>query len=217
MATPEQLRTRLAELARLANGDLDRLLRAVQGTDLLPALYDLLPALIDQYGTASGLLAAEWYDEARAAAGVRGSFTARPAKIGDTGAAALIGWASATANSPEAMASLLAGGLQRRVTNFGRQTVMESAVSDPRATGWQRVARVTGCNFCQMLAGRGAVYRESSVSFGAHDDCHCQAAPKWTGKADLFDVQEYRRSVRADSATSDADKARAREWIAANL
>lgn len=212
MPPPEQLRKRLADLMGLADGDLARLLSL--GTE---ALYDLLPALIDQYGSAASLLAAEWYDDARAAAEVRGRFAAIPADLPDT-SGSLIGWAQSTATTPEAFASLLAGGAQRRIASYARHTVMDSSVADPRAEGWMRVARVSGCGFCRMLAGRGAVYNESSVRFGAHDGCHCQAAPKWSGKADLFDVAEYRRSTRARSdSITEADNARARDWIAANL
>jgi hypothetical protein len=56
-------------------------------------LRDILPALVDTYGQAAGALAADWYDEARDEAGVRGRFRALVADVPDPGADALAGWA----------------------------------------------------------------------------------------------------------------------------
>jgi hypothetical protein len=33
------------------------------------------------------------------------------------------------------------------------------------------------CDFCSMLADRGAVYGEASAEFEAHDHCSCSAQP----------------------------------------
>jgi hypothetical protein len=35
----------------------------------------------------------------------------------------------------------------------------------------------SACEFCSMLARRGAVYGAESVSFHAHDACGCSAEP----------------------------------------
>lgn len=219
MATPQQLRERVAQLVREASGDLDLIWSQVAGsTDLTAALFDLMPALIDTYGPAIAVVAADWYDDAREERSVRGAFRAIPAGNPDPGASALIGWAQSEATGEDALKSLILGGMQKRLANFSRDTIIRSSVSDPQATGWMRTARSGGCRFCRMLAGRGAVYRESTVHFGAHDHCNCQAAPAWGGKPDVFDVREYRRSTRhANEESSEADNARARDWIAANL
>lgn len=175
------------------------------------ALHDILPALIDTYGAAAATLAADWYDEARAKAGVGGRFTAIPADIQDTGAHALIGWALTEAHDYTTFRTLIEGGVERRVANFSRLTVTGSAVADPKARGWQRVGSGE-CHFCAMLIGRGAVYSEATADFAAHDHCRCSAVAVWTGHA--LPVKPYTPTTRN---VTDADRARVREWIAKNL
>ena len=69
-----------------------------------------------------------------------------------------------------------AGAVSRLVLDAGRETVLETVRREPRA-GWQRVTSGRSCDFCQMLAGRGAVYSEDSSSFQSHDSCGCSAEP----------------------------------------
>lgn len=71
------------------------------------------------------------------------------------------------------------GAMARLVLNGGRETVVASTGADPRARGWARVLGGGGCDFCQMLAGRGDVYSEETASFEAHDRCGCTAEPSW--------------------------------------
>jgi hypothetical protein len=70
-----------------------------------------------------------------------------------------------------------AGAMARLVLNAGRETTTLTIADDPRARGYQRVLGGGGCDFCQMLAGRGAVYGEQSADFEAHDHCGCTAEP----------------------------------------
>ncbi|WP_052337066.1 hypothetical protein [Nocardioides alkalitolerans] len=221
MATAFSLQRDVGALTGLAQTEIDALFaQLVDAAQAREALNDVLPALILQYGQAAAAMAADWYDELRLEFGVAGRFTATPAQLGDPGAAALVGWAETTSTDLSAMSSLIAGGVARRVGNWARQTVMGSSLADPRASGWQRVARTNGCDFCVMLARRGAVYTQRGVNFGAHDDCNCGAAPKWSGRGDVFDVADYRKSTRTDRTTDaqrEASNARARDWIANNL
>lgn len=217
MATPEELRTAIAELVRRANGDLAELWRLASASEIAEALYDVLPALIDTYGIAASAIAADWYDDARAAKGVGGRFSAIAADIPNPGAQPLVAWALERSTSDEGFRGLIEGGMQRRIANFSRKSLMESSVADPRSKGWMRVG-IGECEFCRMLISRGAVYTEATVRFGAHDSCRCQCAPVWGGDADVFDVEEYRRSLRNRSdSTRSSDNARAREWIEQNL
>lgn len=91
----------------------------------------------------------------------------------------------ATANgiAPEvAMAngrSMMSGALARLVLNAGRSTITDSLAADPRARGYERVLGGSGCDFCQMLAGRGEVYSAETADFEAHDRCGCSAQPVW--------------------------------------
>lgn len=219
MSTPAEpasslaLRTSLAGLTLLAFDDL--------GSGWLPAgddpqaaqgaLADLLAPLLATYGAAAAALAADWYDELRDTDKITGRFRAAPAVLGEQGAAELAGFAVGPlfgVPDRQAAITLAQGGLQRRIADAARQTVMGSALADPRADGWQRVTHPEACAFCRMIAGRGAVFRESTADFASHDHCFCTAIPSWTGKP--RPVRPYTPSARG---TTDADRARAREWI----
>lgn len=179
------------------------------------ALLDLLPSLIDTWATAAGSFTADWYDDRREEADVKGRFRAIVPDLGDLGAKELARWGAApldldVPNLP-LVRSRVEGGLQRRVTNMSRKTVMTSSIEDPQARGWQRMARSNGCPFCQMLAGRGFIYSEKSADFGAHDYCHCSAVPAFSGRP--VPVRAYKPT---DRTITDADRARTREWLASN-
>lgn len=175
-----RLRSGLLVLTRGLSTDLSAVWRQVEtAAGANTALQDILPALIDQYGSAAGVMAAEWYDDLRAKRGVGGSFRAEPVDLTDTGTAELLGYAKATATDFAAFQTLILGGSQRRMANFSRLTVMQSSVADPQARGWYRVGDGSTCPFCSMLLGRGAVYSEASADFQAHDHCGCTASPEF--------------------------------------
>lgn len=212
MATPAELRRALADLNVLAARDLGRIFRALQdGDNVAEALHDILPSLVARYGEAAAALAADWYDDLRAAKGVGGAFAAIPADLKDGGAHALVGWAVDTATDDGSLVALLEGGLQRRVINFGRFTVTESSIADPRADGWQRLGQGKNCTFCDMLISRGAVYSEASADFGSHDHCNCVAVPAFKGEP--REVKPYAPSLRG---STDAERALVRAWIASH-
>ena len=174
------LRTETASLVRLADRDLARLWRLVAaGAAADEALRDLLPAIVTEYGAAGAALAAEWYDEQRAEAGVARAFTAVPAEASDRGTQSLIGWALTTAADDAGLQALILGGVQRRIADHVRGTVTGSAVADPSARGWRRVGDGDSCLFCSLLLSRGAVYSEATADFKSHDNCGCSAAPDW--------------------------------------
>lgn len=191
--------------------DLDLLWRQVHdAAEAQVALNDVLPALIDTYGLAASALAAEWYDELRHKVGTKGRFTAIAADIKDSGAHALVGWAVSEAHDMDSLQTLVLGGMQRRIANFSRQTVMDSSLADPGARGWQRVG-VGECKngFCDILIARGAVYSEATADFAAHDHCKCTAVPAFDGEP--RPVKPFTPSLRQQT---DADRARVRAWLA---
>jgi hypothetical protein len=211
MPSPTLLRNGVAGVATLALRDLSAAWRDAEDTARAGAvLRDTLPAVIETYGAAAATLAADWYDESRDEAEVRRFFQATPATIKEVGADSLIAWATAEATDVTALRTLIEGGTQRRITNFSRATVVESALADPEAIGWQRVG-AGSCAFCQMLISRGAVYSEASADFASHDHCKCAAVPAWGGAS--LPVKPYTPSTKKGS---DADRARARAYLRAN-
>ena len=80
----------------------------------------------------------------------------------------------------EAMANALTqstGSMARLVLDAGRETIVQTVRADRAAFGWQRILGGGGCDFCQMLAGRGAVYKEDTADFPSHDHCGCTGEP----------------------------------------
>lgn len=75
--------------------------------------------------------------------------------------------------------SEMLGAVARLVLNAGRSTITDSLAQDPRAAGYERVLGGAGCDFCQMLAGRGGVYSAETADFEAHDHCACTPSPVW--------------------------------------
>lgn len=206
---PISLRAETASLIRLADRDLARLWRLIaNGAAADEALHDLLPAIITEYGAAGAAMAAEWYDQQREKVGARGAFTALPVAADDRGAHALVGWALAEANDDTSLATLVAGGAQRRIADHARYTVARNSIEDKAARGWQRVGSGDNCSFCNMLIGRGAVYSESTVEFSSHDRCNCEAQPAWGGRP--LPVKPYVPSRRN---ITDADRERVVRWL----
>ena len=225
MATASDLQRQMAALTGLAERDLRLLLLEVEDlASMGVALNDILPILIDTYGHAASAITADWYDERREQVGPRGRFAAIPAPMpNNTGAGALVGWAESEAHSPESMLQLALGGMQRRIADQSRATVIGSVGRDPSARGWMRVGDAANCGFCDLLISRGAVYSADSVKFGAHDNCNCGAAPSWGRPSDVFDVDAYRSSQRRarlkerDPEQYARENATARAWVADNL
>lgn len=77
----------------------------------------------------------------------------------------------------------VAGSATSLVLDGGRETIVETVAADPRVSYWQRVTGGDPCAFCAMLATRGAVYKESTVDFQAHDHCSCSAEPEYADSA----------------------------------
>jgi hypothetical protein len=79
----------------------------------------------------------------------------------------------------------LRGASTRMVMMGGRDTVTNAVHLDSMADGWERVIEPGACGFCAMLAGRGAVYKERTVGFRAHDHCHCIARAVFVGQKSI--------------------------------
>lgn len=176
MAT--SLRAETDQLVGLANRDLTRLWGLVaNGAAVDEALYDLLPAIVREYGAAGGALAAEWYEQQREKAGVRGRFTALPIDPNDRGAQALVGYALATAIDDTSLKTLIHGGVQRRVADHVRLTVANNSVTDRAAQGWVRVGEgACKSGWCDQYID-GEVRTVAGYDFDAHDNCRCGVVP----------------------------------------
>jgi hypothetical protein len=223
VTTATEARQGLLDLTALAKRDLDLVwlqISDLPAEQVRDALREILPAITDEYGIAAAALAADWYDDAREAAGVGGSFTATPVDIPPQerfDALARWGTTPLFAESPNKTSALtlITGGLQRVVADAHRLTVVESTMADPEASGWRRVGVGANCGFCQMLIGRGAVYTEASVTFRSHDHCNCVASPTWAPNVVKISGEPFRQSKKDRSEeTKRRDNQRAYAFIA---
>lgn len=208
----------LEELLRLALGDLDLVWRQITTADAArEALMDLLPELSAMYGAAAATLAADWYDEMREAAEVDGRFRAIPVDLPDREQTDILArWAVGPlfAEEPDfdSAKSLAAGGFYRLVADADRETILRSLRSDPRGTGWSRRTTGKSCSFCQMIAGRGAVYSAETANFSSHNSCDCLAVPVIGD--DTREVKPYVPSQKFSTQQQrDANNARLREYL----
>lgn len=149
------------------------------------ALFDFVPALISEYGDVAASVAADWYDELRAAEGVAGSFRAPLAPLlPDEQVKDRLGYAT-RASGPLWLgdSATLAGFLSLMVNEYalqpGRDTVMQAAHKDNAA--YARIPEPGACKFCLMLSSRGFVYSKSTAgdSKKFHGKCRCNAMPVW--------------------------------------
>ena len=209
------LQSDLAVVSGLAVAELEPVW-VLPPAEVQPALMDVLPAVLDAYALAAGAASADVYDDLRDAAGVAGRFAAIVAPLREFGVESLVKWGlkplSREVPDLSTARTLVEGGVQKRVVNAGNESFTLSASEDPQARGYQRVTRSSACRFCQMVAGRGAVYTKASSTFACHEHCHCSAVPAWGGRA--LPVGPYEPS---DRPMTDADRARVRKWIADNL
>jgi hypothetical protein len=190
-------------LTRLLVRDVRGMRRLILPQRLRESVPDWLAAMnavVAQYARVSAALAADFYDGQREAAGVPGAFTvplADPPPEQQTEES--LRWAvkdlwprepkEATPAQLQPMdvrlmqaekkAELVA---QKLVADTGRGTVREAVRQDRQATAWARSAARGACAFCKLLASRGAVFKEDTADFRAHDGCHCGVIPVFRGQ-----------------------------------
>jgi hypothetical protein len=179
----------------------------------------VLAPMIDQYGLATGSLAAEWYDLNRELARVGGSWSGAVVQDPNIDTGPMIGGTVKDFGTIESMLAGLQAGMDLRVRQAANGTVMDSTLRDPRASGWGRVASAGCCSYCALLASRGSVYRsQQTATFCPHLHCHCVAAPAWGGSTEPLRSREDTIATRRN--LSDTERARqnkqARAWIAEN-
>lgn len=138
-----------------------------------------LPKLVTAYGYGAATLGADYFDNARTEAAIRGSFRAAPVAPAEQGALEVLARVAVGplfGAKPDAKSALTLalGGVQRHIANADRETVRLASVEDKRA-GWVRVGN-GGCEWCQGFLD-GEVHYTEGYDFNAHDHCNCSAEP----------------------------------------
>lgn len=179
-------------------------------------LLDSVPLVVAYFSEGSAALAADFYEDERERAQVRGRFSPEPVvadRMEKLGRAVV--WASEPLFDPgieTTVTERLAPVIQLETARPYRDTVTTNQRRDPQAVGWRRVSG-GGCPFCRMLAGRGAVYKSDTARFASHPHCHCTAAPVFAGQQSGPEASplQYAASRRRKS---EADRARVRAYLA---
>ena len=160
-----------AALSDAALVDLDKIMRASANESPAvqrEALMDLLPALGNQYASATGEVAAVFSGELMELQDVKKpvapeTLALPPAKSWF----ALAGFgASDRVMERGGMLlaySLIAGGMTKRLTEFAADTMIGNASIQSVSTSAARVPKTGCCAWCGMLASRGAVYSTESA------------------------------------------------------
>ena len=171
MPSPAEQARVLRGLSALTKRDLEAIWRKLnldRPDRLAEPLAVILEEITAKYGSAAATLAAEWYDEARAAAGVAGSFRAAPALLPEPSRfESLARWGVGPmfgGDGPDAALQLLLGGLSRQVLNMARDTTAGNVALDPAGPRYARHASANACAFCAMLATRGADYTSEDAA-----------------------------------------------------
>lgn len=230
LALIDQHRRAQANVVTLSERALRTLFRnlpsdAVAATELLLVN---VPAVVTSLGEVAATEAADFYDEARSSSRPAGTFraaTAPAAPVEQIEAMVRWGVTPLWAVGPRLEAALarIAGGTARLVRQPGRHTVLESTEQDPARPRYARYPNRGACDFCLMLASRGAVYTEDTatavtgrtmggpgtrggpitttrgsqaVGEPFHDSCGCEAVPVWTPD----DLPPINRELQAEWA-----------------
>ncbi|MCW2287030.1 hypothetical protein EDF60_1681 [Leucobacter luti] len=177
-------------------------------------LLDTVPGVIDYYSEGTAALAADAYMDARA--GVAGSYAAAPIVLDRTVKIRRgVAWASEplVAGELDLTAARMAKLARTEMTRPYRDTTLRNGAADGMFVGYRRIARGESCGFCKALADRGAVFKQGTAYFAAHDNCQCTAAAAFVGQPQgpEASVMQYTASKRRRTP---AEKARINAWAA---
>lgn len=180
-----------ADLSSLAVKDMEAFMARLDVGDVAAArdaLAEFTTALVDTYGKPAALLAAQFYDDMRAespnATGRFRAIMADPASADEV--MGTVRWAvdPLVGGVPDkaAVTERMSGAVQRYVTGAGRDTIDTNTRRDRSRPTFARVPHgAKPCDFCLMIASRGAVYSEQGANSHYHDHCSCVPTPMWRG------------------------------------
>lgn len=151
--------------------ELDRLMRSVANESPAvqrEAMMDLLPALGNQYASATGEVAAVFSGELMELQEVKKPVAPETLALPPAQSwQALAGWGASDRTLERGgmllAYSLIAGGLTKRLTEFAADTMIGNASIQSVPTSAARVPKPGCCAWCGMLASRGADYSEESA------------------------------------------------------
>lgn len=156
------------------------------------AFIDRLIALVREGRLTSHTLAQAYYGDLRNMEGIEGEppeieeddFPINPliasmVYVGPEYAKSLV-QRDQTEGASEVVGAAMGRAAMKHTLDAGRTAVFSAVRSDDRAIGWKRITDSDPCDWCLMLAGRGAVYKSAKTAGLLnkwHDGCACSVVP----------------------------------------
>lgn len=222
---------RVIERALLA--DLDALWSRVKGWDPIAvenALVELLPGLVDKYGSAYAEVSAQWFEALIGERALLGE-TLRVEQVQRSVRWALRPYLQGAGLS--GASARVAGSVLRHAKQAGRDTLDASVRQTPGVLYARRLSGPSNCDFCVVLASRGPVYgtaRDAGQGNRYHDECDCEIVPvrgdwvpdisspmstRWVGQNPGYDfeklyVEEYKPYWRKNASLDDVIERRSK-------
>jgi hypothetical protein len=189
----------LGTVAALAERDLAALMEQCAGLSL-DGVRDLLkrdyPALAAKYGEVAAAAALDFYQQARALAGIKTEYKpTMPDAVDAKACEGDVGYhmgAQYQAGAIDAalLQSALSGSLDRRVLCQADAALIGNAQRDPAKPKWAIVPHSGACGWCVTLGSNGFHYSSSaSVESQRHDHCKCTTVVDFSkhGSVDGYD------------------------------
>lgn len=205
----------ISDIATLAGADASAALVSLSGQSLGRIGYELnqvVPEIINLYGSASSIASADYYMSQRLAANVAGAKPYKPTLKSSYPVAknteGTIGYTMSRIAASEvdtlAGVSALTGGLQRIIAGIDRALIGDNVAADPIAVRYQRLASANACGFCLLIA-IGANWDTQADTGGFHNSCQCVNVPIFEGqdfqKPDYYDTWEQGTNLNFDFDT----------------
>lgn len=199
-----------------------RLLDPKRLTETFPGWLAAMTQLINRYHAQSSTAAGVFYRAARATAtqsqAPHSLIVLAPPPSAEWVAKALgfagPGMLSRDTARPGTALSTTLGTASRIALDGGRTTIADTMRRDPVAVGWYRVTDGHPCAFCAMLAGRGVVYKQDTADFKSHNHCGCSAAPAFSRKQPLPEINQTAARVYLERGDGPALRAFRKAWDA---
>lgn len=157
----------------------------------LSALFQVaVPKIIQKYAAMAAAMACDFYDETRAAAGIKKPFKAEaqpapPAEGIEAQVRFAARWLFGATPQPSKMLEFLEGEIDKKVKAAYRNTITESAKLDPAQPAFRRIPAGT-CDWCATLAQRDADFIErhgrAIDEYEYHPGCNCVPVAVFTAQ-----------------------------------
>ncbi|DAZ90240.1 VG15 protein [Mycobacteroides abscessus] len=174
----QALQSVLGDLSTLSTKDLVGLYKKLESdgataADLLDAFKAVFPEVVQPYVEAASEVANQWYGELAPDEPYTPKAVAAIDAVSQDRMMNSLEWAFRAAGTAHPL-TRLTGSAQRMVFDGARATILRNA--DTEKVKYSRLASPGACEFCRVMATRGAVYRSAHAAQAGHDNCHCVPA-----------------------------------------